>query len=211
MRAIDLTGQRYGRLVALERDRSQVGRIKWRCRCDCGGEVSVTQANLKSGNSESCGCLRAEQISRRSVTHGHQLGRRASKTLQSYRHAKSRCFNPNVVNYPQYGGRGISMCKRWADSFEEFLADMGECPPGLTLDRIDVNGDYEPRNCRWAAIAVQARNKTNNILVTHEGETMILTDFARRMGVSYKALRKRVRDRGQAPYAAALAMLLRAS
>jgi len=142
----------------------------------------------------------------RSLTHGHKVGYRASRTLKSYQHAKSRCFNPNDEKYPVYGGRGISMCKRWVDSFEEFLADMGECPAGLTLDRIDVNGDYEPRNCRWTTPQVQVRNKTNNVFVTHAGETMILKDFADRMGVGYKALHARVKYRGQTPHEAAAAL-----
>ncbi len=98
------------------------------------------------------------------------------------------------------------MCRRWLDSFAAFLEDMGECPAGLTLDRIDVNGDYEPRNCRWATAAVQVRNKTTNVFVRHEGETLILKDFAKRMGVHYGSLHARIRYKGQTPHEAAAAL-----
>lgn len=140
------------------------------------------------------------------MTHGHRINRSVTRTLKSYQHAKSRCFNPNDEKFHAYGGRGVTMCQRWANSFEEFLADMGECPDGLTLDRIDVNGNYEPRNCRWATYSVQVRNKTNNVFVEHEGETLILKDFAARMGVNYKALHARVKYRGQSPKEAAVAL-----
>lgn len=208
MKALDVTGQRFGRLVAIERDRSSGGRhTKWLFRCDCGAHVSIFLDAVRSGRTTSCGCFRTELIRARSLTHGHHVGRRTSRTLKSYRHAKSRCMNPNDPKYPVYGGRGVTMCQRWVDSFEEFLADMGECPPGLTLDRIDVNGNYEPRNCRWATAATQVRNKTTNVFVEHQGETMILKDFAARIGVNYKSLHARIKYRGQTAHEAALSLL----
>lgn len=206
MRALDITGQRFGRLLAVARDKDSAGHTKWLFDCDCGSRVSIYLDAVRRGDSTSCGCLRAERTRARSLTHGHRVDRKATRTWKSYQHAKSRCFNANDEKHPVYGGRGITMCQRWVDSFAEFLADMGECPPGLTLDRIDVNGNYEPRNCRWASRAVQVRNKTNNVFVQHEGETMILKDFAARMGVNYKALHARVKYRGQTPHEAAAAL-----
>lgn len=204
--ALDISGQRYGRLVALSRVQSTTRKTKWLFACDCGNEVVRELEPVRRGDTRSCGCLRQQVTRDRSITHGHKVGRVETRTMKSYSHAKARCLNPNDEKYPVYGGRGIIMCKRWVDSFADFLADMGECPPGLTLDRIDVNGNYEPRNCRWATAAVQARNRTNNVFVLHEGETMILKDYAARMGVAYKALHARVKYRGQTPSEAAASL-----
>lgn len=208
MRAIDITDQRFGRLVAVARDRAATGRhTKWLCLCDCGSETSVFLDALRRGASTSCGCLRSEGIQKRSLTHGHQVGRTITRTLKSYRHAKARCQNPNNHKFPVYGGRGIKMCDRWSESFEAFLTDMGECPRGLTLDRIDVNGDYEPGNCRWASQHVQTRNKTTNVFVVHEGETLILKDFAKKVGVKYGSLHSRMKYQRQSAHEAAAALL----
>lgn len=206
MLPLDITGQRFGRLVAIRREPNSGRHTMWLFTCDCGASLVTHLDAVRAGRSTSCGCLRADQIRERSLTHGHRVGRRASRTLKSYQHAKSRCFNPNDAKFPVYGARGITMCKRWADNFEEFLADMGECPDGLTLDRIDVNGNYEPRNCRWATPHTQIRNKTNNVFVVHEGEKMILKDFANRMGVNYKSLHARMKYQGQSPHDAAEAL-----
>lgn len=98
------------------------------------------------------------------------------------------------------------MCQAWSDDFGQFLEDMGECPPGMSIDRVDVNGDYEPRNCRWATTRQQARTRTDNVLVVHAGQTMVLKDFARAMSVNYKALHARVKYKGQTPHEAAEAL-----
>jgi hypothetical protein len=134
------------------------------------------------------------------------VGRCSSPELKARDHAKSRCTNPRDPKFPNYGGRGIRMCARWAESFEAFLADMGQRPAGTTLDRIDVDGNYEPGNCRWATPAEQARNRTDNVIVEINGRRMVLKDFAAAMRVSYKALSARVR-KGQDPHAAAAALL----
>jgi hypothetical protein len=105
---------------------------------------------------------------------------------------RQRCVNPNVRQYPNYGGRGIKVCERW-EVFENFLADMGAQPSGLTLDRIDVDGDYEPGNCRWADMTTQENNRTNNHRLTFNGETHSITEWARRTGISRPTIRKRER------------------
>jgi hypothetical protein len=112
--------------------------------------------------------------------------------------AKGRCFNPNNEKYKQYGGRGITMCASWAESFEEFVKDMGEKPVGMTLERVDVNGNYEPSNCIWASPLAQARNKTTNIRIEYGGKTQLLIDWARELGIGYKALHYRVRMKHEA-------------
>jgi len=149
---IDLTGKRFGRLVvlALHPERSRM----WVCRCDCGGERIVRGSDLIRGMSKSCNCLRKEMFAKRSTKHG--LCR--SRAYQSWKGMKARCFNPRDRAYPDYGGRGITVCERWL-IFENFYADMGEPPPGLTLDRINNDGNYEPGNCRWATASEQASNR----------------------------------------------------
>lgn len=207
--ALDITGERYGRLTAISRGEAAGRRTKWNFRCDCGAEVSRLLENVRTGETQSCGCLRKEITRERSMTHGHSIGRKMSRTLKSYQHAKSRCFNPGDEKYPIYGGRGITMCSAWAGDFSRFLLDMGECPPGRTLDRVDVNGHYEPRNCRWATARQQARTRTDNVIVDHNGQRMILKDFAALMKVGYKALHARVKYRGQTPHEAVEYLLSR--
>lgn len=205
MRALDIAGQRYGRLVAIRRE--PAGRhTKWLFRCDCGNEALMHLDAVRAGRSTSCGCLRTEQIRERSLTHGHRVDRKTSRTLKAYQHAKSRCENHNDPKFLNYGGRGITMCREWREDFQTFLRDMGECPPRMTLDRVNVDGHYEPRNCRWTSHRQQARTRTNNVLVEFEGRQVILKDFAALMGVNYKALHARVKYRGQTPAEAAAAL-----
>lgn len=189
----DLTGQRFGRLVVLNRVPSiRTGKLRtaWHCRCDCGAETIKITEVLTDGRTRSCGCLRAEATRRRSLRHGHAVGYRASRTHHAWQKAKERCYNPHSERYPRYGGRGIAMCDRWRNDFAAFLADMGECPPGLSLDRINVDGDYEPGNCRWATAGEQARNRSDNVVVVVAGERMILKDFARRINANYKLVHR---------------------
>lgn len=209
-RAIDVTGHRYGRLTAQHRVPSEGRRTIWRFHCDCGTVMDVDVSRVRSGIAQSCGCYRAEMTASRSLKHGHSVGAakgvKQSRTLKSYQHAKQRCTNPRNPKFPYYGGRGISMCETWTADFRNFLADMGECPPNKTLDRINPHGNYEPGNCRWATSSEQARTRTDNVIVYHEGCAMILKDFARLMGVEYKTLHARVRYRGMTPANAVLGM-----
>lgn len=158
-KAIDLTGQRFGRLIAVARadSREYAGkkRIFWACRCDCGNEIEVLGESLVSGNTRSCWCLHKDATLERNTTHAHSK----SRTYLAWANAKARCSNPKHQVWRHYGGRGISMCDRWASDFSAFLADMGEAPVGLELDRIDNDGNYEPGNCRWATRSEQMFNR----------------------------------------------------
>lgn len=157
---IDLTGQRFGRLLVLEYRRAGGGGAAyWRCLCDCGTEKLVTGGSLRRNNTRSCGCLKSDVLTARNFKHGLMTRTGRTRTYNSWQQMIARTTNPDHPRWADWGGRGITVCDRWRD-YPSFLADMGEKPPGLTLDRIDNNGDYEPGNCRWATHAQQAINKT---------------------------------------------------
>jgi hypothetical protein len=194
---IELTGQRFGRLTVLARvANGKGGNARWLCRCNCGNEREILAGHLKSGDSRSCGCLQRELVSLRLFRHGHRRirkdGRGQSTTYLSWNAMRERCYNRNYHAYARYGGRGISVCDRWLGSFEDFLADMGERPPGKTIDRRDNDGNYEPENCFWATKAEQARNKRSNRWITFQGEARCLAEWAELFNVRYNTLRMRL-------------------
>lgn len=168
MRKINLVGQIFGRLTVIKEDKKKYKKkeARWICRCVCGKETSVTAYGLRSGASQSCGCLRAELSSVRMVTHGQNrgLGKTTSEYL-TWRNIKSRCYNKNNTGFYLYGGRGIKVCDRWLNSFENFFADMGKKPSKLhSIDRYpNKNGDYKPTNCRWATEKEQHMNKRTSV------------------------------------------------
>lgn len=154
----DLCGKRFGRLIVV----SMLGRnarniIVWRCKCVCGQFVNVIGGSLQSGNTSSCGCLKAEVLDRRSTRHGQSRRHKRSGVYSSWTAMIARCTRPTAHKWPEYGGRGIKVCDAWLN-FDNFYADMGDRPKGLSLDRIDVEGNYEKSNCRWADAILQAQN-----------------------------------------------------
>ncbi len=152
-RARDLTGGVFGKLSAqypVERDKH--GKIKWLCVCECGAECVVASSDLATGHTKSCGC------SRIGVTGSPKHGMYGTPTYLSWRSMMSRCYNENATGYEHWGGRGIRVCPQW-HTFQRFYDDMGERPAGKSIDRTDNNGDYNPRNCRWATPSEQNSNK----------------------------------------------------
>lgn len=163
-----IIGNKYGKLTPLEIVGTKRGSLLYRCKCDCGNTIDVVSRCLINGNTRSCGCLRSKS-----------LNMYKSATYKSWVSAKQRCYNPNNHNYSQYGGRGIKMCDRWKESFVLFLEDMGErTSKEHTLDRINVNGDYEPSNCRWATRRTQSNNRRDNVFLDINGERLTVSEFS---------------------------------
>ena len=194
-KCIDLTGKQFGRLVAIKKTQPRIqpsGQkvTRWLCRCDCGKEVVVDFGNLRTGNTQSCGCYHIETLGLNFKTHG------LSKTPEymSWKSMIQRCEYPKNNRYHLYGGRGIKVSPEW-HSFETFLSDMGEKPtPKHTLDRIDVNGNYQKENCRWATQKEQQRNRGNNLRVTWKGVLVPLAEAAELSGINYGTLLRRVKS-----------------
>jgi hypothetical protein len=160
MKRSELSGNKFGRLEVISFSCIQNGNSLWNCKCDCGKEKVVAACHLKSGHTSSCGCLLSETTSSRSKTHGESVFAANTKEYRIWNHMKTRCSNPRSNRFNRYGGRGITVCDRWKNSFENFLFDMGRCPEGMSIDRIENNGNYEPDNCKWSTAKEQAANRS---------------------------------------------------
>jgi hypothetical protein len=184
-------GDKFDRLEVLARapNRPPRGGSWWTCRCNCGTVKDIRGAQLtrKEKGTRSCGCLRHERNQRRFLTHGQSN----TKIYGIWCAMIRRCNNPNVKDYPDYGGRGIKVCKRWR-KFETFLVDMGPPPPGMLLERKHNDGPYSPDNCRWATRSEQMRNRRNNRLLTAGGLTLPLVVWSERNGVPVSTMEKRL-------------------
>lgn len=204
MKKIDLTGQKFGRLTAVEPAPRQGNRSMWKCICECGNAVTASVGDLRSGHSRSCGCLASEILTERNLTHGQTRRnpgkRRIPRIYNIWAGMKQRCTNPNVQRYPRYGGRGIRVCPEWADSFEAFQAWAMAAGYDDTkeIDRIDNDGDYTPENCRWVPHEAQQGNKENTVRITHAGQTHTLSEWAAITGLKSKTIWQRL-QRGKTP------------
>lgn len=184
----DITGKKYGRLTVVKRA-NNIGKLTaWECICDCGNTTIVSGGHLKDGHTRSCGCLSKENIRKR--THG-MTGERLYRIWQGM---KNRCRNENTEHYDRYGGRGISVCEKWNNSFESFMewAKSNGYEDGLSIDRIDNNKGYSPDNCRWATRVEQANNCDSNRILRHNGEEHTLAEWAKIRGINYHTLYSRV-------------------
>lgn len=190
---VDIAGQRFGRLVAVELRGRKNGKAAWLCRCDCGREIVTLGTMLRMGDSRSCGCYAADRAARLHRTHG------ASKSpeYKTWRSMLGRCHRKTDPGWKNYGGRGISVCERWRRSFQSFLADMGPRPsPAHSIDRINNDRGYGPGNCRWATQLQQQNNRRSTRLAMFRGRRLSLSEIAREAGVPFQTLWRRVRRAG---------------
>lgn len=190
----DLNGQRFGRLVVVERipGRSSSGHARYLCRCDCGAETSVPGMRLRRGDTVSCGCYARERSRDRATSHGmtkHRL-------FPTWVAMMARCYSPQNAAYPRYGGRGIIVCKEWHD-VRRFIVDNDHLAlPGLSIDRHDNDGPYSPENVRWATRSEQSLNRRSNVRFTFQGRTQTIFEWAREVGIPPKTLWRRLRVLG---------------
>lgn len=193
---LDLVGKKFGSLLVTKFGYMDGPhhRSRWVCMCDCGNETTALGTQLVSGKRTTCGC------SRRGENHfNFKHGRSGTRAHNIWMHILDRCYLESMACYPDYGGRGISVCDEWRNSFATFFADMGDPPSkNHSIDRIDVNGNYSPENCRWATRKEQERNKRNNRIVVLDGNEMCLADAADILGMTYGAARARA-NRGTLP------------
>lgn len=186
----DDIGKRYGRLVVEDVEIAFIyGKYRSMaiCICDCGSKHYVGITTLRSGAVKSCGCLHSEASRQRMTTHG----KTHTREHRIWKNMRNRCNNPNHPRYADWGGRGIKICDRW-NVFQNFIDDMGKCPDGYTIERIDNNKGYEPNNCKWATMFEQTQNSRKSRYITYNGQTLAMSEWARRAQIPYNALRSRL-------------------
>lgn len=191
-RTIDMTGKRFNSLVAIEPvGRNKCRNIVWKFSCDCGNQCEIDGYSVRTGKAISCQECGAKRVKVASIKHGMTY----TKEFGIWTDMHTRCYNKNSTNFANYGGRGIVICERWRESFQNFLNDMGPRPTAKhSIDRINVNGNYTPENCRWATPMQQGCNKRNNVWITINGVTKILSAWAREFNVDAATAALRYRN-----------------
>lgn len=195
MKKLDLVGQTFGRLTVIERVTDKHKKVGlWRCKCECGNESIVITCNLTNGHTRSCGCLGKSHR----TTHGACRGGKHKRLYDIWINMRARCYGKTHPNYPLYDGRGICICDEWNsfEAFEKWALDAGydksSCRGAYTLDRIDVNGNYEPSNCRWISADEQNRNKRNTRNITYNGKTQCVAEWARELNLKPRTIYSRI-------------------
>ena len=187
----NLSGMKFGRLLVVGLSRIKGKSAYWNCVCSCGNRKDVCSSNLLNGHTKSCGCLRKDIAKEKATRHGMSR----TPTHNAWEAMRQRCTDKNRKDYQRYGGRGIKVCERW-NVFENFLYDMGEKPGNKSLDRVDVNGNYCPENCRWATIFEQANNQRNSVFVEYKGERLTIAQWSRKLGIHVRTLNNRLNRLG---------------
>lgn len=187
---MDISGRKFGKLYVMKKtnEKNKSGDYKYKCQCDCGEIVLVVGSNLKNGHSKSCGCVR------RRISKGYRM--KNIRLYSIYCNMKQRCYNKNTRQYKNYGGRGIKVCDEWLNNYTSFYnwAINNGYKDNLTIDRINVNGNYEPTNCRWATNEEQKYNKTTSRYITYKEETHCLAEWAKILKMTPQKLRYRVNN-----------------
>jgi len=197
--AMDLTGTTFARLTVIGPTIHVKKKLCAPCICECGQRRTIPVYSLKSGNTKSCGCYNREAVKFRRIKHGHTSGVRGGRGVRpspeymSWQNARNRCFNKKSDHYQQYGARGITMCEEWATNFEAFFSYMGPRPVGMSLDRIDNNGNYEPGNCRWATTEQQRNNTQQCVFYDWNGQRLTLAQISRAVGIPRLVIYKRIK------------------
>lgn len=189
MKKVEIVGMKLNRLRVISEypKRTNAGKVQFLCKCDCGNEVVVIGSKLINGHTKSCKCMQREAVKKTGdLNRTHSRSR--TRVYKVWGSMKSRCYNKGNDSYYRYGGRGITVCDRWRYSFESFLEDMGECGLGLSIDRIDNNGNYEPSNCKWSTQIEQENNKSTNRIVLFNGERFTVSQLSRKIDVKYQIL-----------------------
>lgn len=189
MKSNDLTNQRFGKLLVVKKAYTLNKNVYWECLCDCGKTTFVYTYNLIGNRIKSCGCLKLDILIQRSTKHNQ----RHTKLYEVWKSIKQRCFNPNNSSYHNYGGRGINICEEWKNDFMSFYnwSMKNGYKEGLTIDRINNDGNYEPSNCRWTTRLVQCNNTRVNKYVTINNETKSVADWCRHYNISYSLVHQR--------------------
>ena len=189
---IDITGNRYGNLTVIKRAPNRGKQTMWLCSCDCGNTVVVAGGHLKSGHTKSCGCLQGDLCGDKNPNYKH--GGTSTKLYYTFNNMLRRCYEETNDHFQYYGGRGIGVCDEWRNNFKAFMewALSNGYTDHLTIDRIDVNRDYSPDNCRWCTYAEQALNRTDNRYLTYDGKTMTMKEWSDAFNIPYRALNSRI-------------------
>lgn len=190
----DLTGKNFNNLKVLDFDSNKGGRTYWKCRCICGNICIAEAYKIKSGHTKSCGCLsEANKKKLRENSIKHQ--KTNTKLYRVWQNMKRRCDTPSLKSYKHYGGRGITVCKEWRNDFMNFYnwAINNGYKENLTIERIDVNGNYQPNNCRWATAKEQANNKRNNKFVKYKDKKLSINQWSEKTGIKRETIAWRLK------------------
>lgn len=180
----NIIGEKYGRLLVVSRaENNASGYVYWLCLCDCGKEKIISRSSLRHGSVKSCGCLNTEIVVARNTKHGAAARGKQTSEYSAWMKMKERCLNPKARAYENYGGRGIKVCPEWLNSFNQFIQDMGPKPNGFSIERRDVNGDYNAQNCCWIPLFDQGANKRNSAKVEFGGIVMHKAAWIRFLGI----------------------------
>jgi hypothetical protein len=185
----DISGQKFNFLTAVKFEYSKSNRHFWLFKCDCGNEKTIGKTYVLTGHTKSCGCWKLQNNRTIGITHNKSN----TREFKIWLGIKKRCLNKNCYAYESYGGRGIKVCDRWVNSFENFLEDIGNCPTNKhSIDRIDNNGNYEPSNCRWATREEQNNNNRSNRLIDFEGSQHTLAQLCKKLNLKYHLIYDRL-------------------